>query len=301
MNCKNCNTKIKKGEIRCSKCGKKVERKDNKKLITIILFAVAIVLLAGILIWYFTSNANSGKDNTKTTEPTGTIETHQYEKAEAKMTKYDSNYKQFDLPKDGEEIAVLHTNMGDIYLRLFEDAAPKAVENFKTHIKDGYYDGLIFHRVIKDFMIQGGDPEGAGYGGESIWGKAFEDEFSKEYHPFRGALCMANSGANTNGSQFFIVQKGKASESDFPRYEAQYGLTWSEKFQKIYEEVGGAPWLEHSEVYNGHTVFGQTFCGLNVVDDIANVQTANSSTNKPIYDVVIEKAEIIKYKEADFK
>lgn len=113
---------------------------------------------------------------------------------------------QLEKPADGEEIAVLHTTMGDIRIRLFPDAAPKAVENFKGLIKDGYYNGIVFHRVIDNFMIQGGDPTATGTGGESIWGAPFEDEFNTNLINLRGALSMANSGVDTNGSQFFIVQ-----------------------------------------------------------------------------------------------
>ncbi|MBR2337910.1 MAG: peptidylprolyl isomerase, partial [Clostridia bacterium] len=109
-------------------------------------------------------------------------------------------------PIAGETVAILHTNHGDIAIRLFPDHAPKTVENFVTHAKNGYYDGLIFHRVINDFMIQGGDPTGTGCGGESIWGHPFKDEFTPELHNLRGALSMANAGPGTNGSQFFIVQ-----------------------------------------------------------------------------------------------
>ena len=100
--------------------------------------------------------------------------------------------EQLNMPKTGEEIAVIRTNFGDIKIRLFPEVAPKAVENFKTHAQNGYYDGITFHRVIKDFMIQGGDPEATGRGGESIWGEPFEDEFDIYYHNFRGALSMAN-------------------------------------------------------------------------------------------------------------
>ena len=97
-------------------------------------------------------------------------------------------------PQAGDITATMKTTMGEIQILLFPDAAPKAVENFTTHAKNGYYDGLIFHRVIPDFMIQGGDPTGTGMGGESIWGKHFEDEFSPDYHNLRGALSMANAG-----------------------------------------------------------------------------------------------------------
>ena len=111
---------------------------------------------------------------------------------------------QTEMPKEGEEIAVMTTNMGQIKIRFFPEVAPKAVENFKTHSKDGYYNGVIFHRVIEDFMIQSGDPNGNGTGGESIWGGSFEDEFSDKLFNITGSLSMANAGPNTNGSQFFI-------------------------------------------------------------------------------------------------
>jgi len=104
------------------------------------------------------------------------------------------------------QIAVLETTQGKIQIELRADLAPKTVENFTTHINNGYYNGLIFHRIIKDFMVQGGDPTGTGRGGESIWGKKFKDEFnSKAMFNKIGVLAMANSGPNTNGSQFFIT------------------------------------------------------------------------------------------------
>lgn len=103
-------------------------------------------------------------------------------------------------------IAVLETTKGNIEIELRPDLAPKTVENFTTHIKNGYYDGLIFHRIIKNFMIQGGDPTGTGRGGKSIWGGKFKDEFnSKAMFNKKGVLAMANAGPNTNGSQFFIT------------------------------------------------------------------------------------------------
>ena len=107
--------------------------------------------------------------------------------------------------RDGVK-AVIKTNRGDMEFVLFPEVAPKAVENFVTHSENGYYNGLIFHRVIQDFMIQGGDPTGTGMGGESVFGKNFEDEFSLDARNYYGALSMANAGPNTNGSQFFIVQ-----------------------------------------------------------------------------------------------
>ena len=113
---------------------------------------------------------------------------------------------QFESPKKGTPIVTLKTSLGEIELMFFPQQAPKTCENFLTHVKEGYYNGLKFHRVIPDFMIQGGDPTGTGRGGQSIWGRPFPDEFSMDLWNFRGALSMANSGPNTNGSQFFIVQ-----------------------------------------------------------------------------------------------
>ncbi len=136
-------------------------------------------------------------------------------------------------------IAVMKTTKGSIEIELRPDMAPKAVENFITHSKNGYYDGLIFHRIIKDFMLQGGDPTGTGRGGESIWGEPFEDEFSPNaVFDKPGILAMANSGRNTNGSQFFITTV------------ATY-------------------WL------NGrHTIFGYVKNGMDTVKSLENVPTS---------------------------
>ncbi len=113
---------------------------------------------------------------------------------------------QLELPEVGEKIVVFETTKGNIYMRLFPESAPITVTNFVGLVEAGYYDGITFHRVINDFMIQGGDPKGTGTGGESVWGGNFEDEFNANLLNIRGSLSMANSGANTNGSQFFINQ-----------------------------------------------------------------------------------------------
>ena len=130
--------------------------------------------------------------------------------------------------------ATLHTNHGAIQVELFDDDAPNTVENFRKLARDGFYDGVVFHRVIKDFMVQGGDPTGTGTGGP---GYTFEDEIN-DNKVVRGALAMANAGPNTNGSQFFIVT------------------------------TGAAPWLDGK-----HTVFGEVRDGLDVVDRIGTTQT----------------------------
>lgn len=194
--------------------------------------------------------------------------------------------KQTQAPVPGEEIAVFKTSKGDIFVRLFPEHAPKAVENFKTHAQNGYYDGLIFHRVINDFMIQGGDPTGSGMGGESIWGKSFEDEFTPELHNLRGALSMANAGPNTNGSQFFIVQAKQVSDDMLDQLETAPEELFPTECVREYEALGGTPWLDYK-----HTVFGQVFDGMDVVDDIAGVKV-DFFQNKPVEDVVIQTVEI---------
>lgn len=196
---------------------------------------------------------------------------------------------QTESPKRGEEIAVMKTNMGTIKLRLFPEHAPKAVENFKTHAKNGYYNGLTFHRVINDFMIQGGDPTGSGMGGESIWGESFEDEFTPELHNLRGALSMANAGPNTNGSQFFIVQAKEVSSDMLDQLEAASEEAFPTECVRAYEALGGTPWLDYK-----HTVFGQVFEGMDVVDKIAEVPV-DFFMNKPMHDVVMESVTIEPY------
>lgn len=191
---------------------------------------------------------------------------------------------QLDRPAQGETIAIMHTSMGDISIRLFPDRVPKTVENFTTHAKNGYYNGLIFHRVIQDFMIQGGDPTGTGMGGESIWGDSFADEFDVELHNLRGALSMANAGPNTNGSQFFIVQ---AKQTD-PRLIAQMKQipdSFPAETVTGYEQVGGTPHLDFR-----HSVFGQVYDGMDVVDAIAGVKT--NRQDKPLEDVTITSIDI---------
>ena len=152
---------------------------------------------------------------------------------------------------------MLETTAGNIELELYPTVAPLAVKNFMTHIKDGYYNGIAFHRIIKNFMIQGGDPTETGTGGESIWGKPFKDEFKNLTFNKLGVLAMANRGSHTNGSQFFITT----------------ALT---------------PWL------NGrHTIFGQaTQSSIATLKKLNNTQTNNR--DKPVHRQEIIKAYILK-------
>lgn len=184
---------------------------------------------------------------------------------------------------ENEKLVEMETSMGVIKIKLFPEYAKKAVENFITHSQNGYYDGLTFHRVIKDFMIQGGDPKGNGTGGESIYGQPFEDEFSDKLFNIRGALSMANSGPDTNGSQFFIVQNSSVDQSMKDQMEkAGYPKEIIEAYGK-----GGTPWLD-----SVHTVFGQVIEGMDIVDEIANTPT--DADAKPKEDIVIKKITVVK-------
>lgn len=193
---------------------------------------------------------------------------------------------QLETVKSGDMVAVMHTNMGDIEIKLFPQNAPKTVENFTTHAKNGYYNGLIFHRVINDFMIQGGDPTGTGMGGESIWGNSFEDEFDPQLHNLRGALCMANAGPNTNGSQFFIVQAKEVPQNMLDQMKDLADNGFPPEIAEAYAEMGGTPWLDFR-----HTVFGQVVNGMDTVDSIA--ETKVGANDKPVNDVIINTIDII--------
>lgn len=168
---------------------------------------------------------------------------------------YSQNKKDKQKIKESKPIAIIQTNMGTIEIELFADKTPKTVENFIGLANKGYYNGVIFHRVIDKFMIQGGDPTGTGRGGESLWGGRFEDEIVPDLkHDSEGILSMANAGPNTNGSQFFIT-------------------------------LVPTPWLDGK-----HTVFGKVIKGIDVVRSIGKVQT--NQQDRPLKDVIMEKVTI---------
>lgn len=155
------------------------------------------------------------------------------------------------------QYVTLTTTQGKIVFKLFPEIAPKTVENFTTHVANGYYDGIIFHRIIEGFMIQGGDPTGSGRGGESIWGRPFEDEFHEDFEfDVPGLLAMANAGPRTNGSQFFIT-------------------------------TVPTPWLNRR-----HTIFGKVVEGMDVVTRLEQVDT--DAYDRPAEDQVILNAKIRK-------
>ncbi len=172
------------------------------------------------------------------------------EKMDKKTMKAEANGKE-----EKGTMVTIATNEGDIVVRLFPDVAPKAVENFLGLAKKGYYEGVIFHRVIKDFMVQTGDPTGTGMGGKSLWELPFEDEFHAD-HRFdkKGILAMANAGPKTNGSQFFITVKP-------------------------------TPWLN-----DRHTIFGEVVEGMELIEAISLAETG--PRDKPVKDIVMESVKL---------
>lgn len=190
---------------------------------------------------------------------------------------------QFQEVKAGDTLVTLVTTLGEVKIKLFPEKAPKTVANFIGLAEQGYYTGKIFHRIIPDFMAQGGSPNGDGLGGESIYkddagnSLAFEDEFSMDLWHFKGALSMANSGANTNLSQFFIVEGYEISDDLLAQMkQAQFPAAVIEKYQ----ELGGTPHLDWQ-----HTVFGQVVEGMDVVAAMMAAKTGEG--DKPVEDIII--------------
>ncbi|MDE6834173.1 MAG: peptidylprolyl isomerase [Ruminococcus sp.] len=200
----------------------------------------------------------------------------------------------FTAPEKGDKIITMNIrDYGTVKIRLFPEYADKGVENFIGLAEKGYYDGLTFHRVISDFMIQGGDPNGNGTGGESIWGGKFDGGTDPHLIHCAGALAYANSGAtSTNGSQFYIVTGKVCSESDIDYYkEAGYNI--SDEAKAIYTTAGGVPYLDGS-----YTVFGQVFDGLDIIFQIQNV-TTDTGNDKPMKDVIIDSVTVDTYNGED--
>lgn len=259
----------------------------KKRYLALALAAVLAVCAAGC-------GKEEAKDDSNKTAEKGTVDA--------------TEILQAQMPEEGEEIAVITTSKGVVKMRFFPEEAPKAVENFKTLAKKGYYNGLLFHRVIEDFMVQTGDPKGDGTGGESCWGEAFEDEISPKLHFYKGAVAMANRGPDTNGSQFFIVQQGNVMEDALSAIqeardnkEEEMGLILTDgKYYTLqqlfpdavldyYRKAGGYPYLEYvfgKSQEARYTIFGQVFEGLDVVDAIAAAET--NENDKPVEDITIE-------------
>ncbi len=280
--------------------------------------ALSVMLISSTLI--ISSCSKSTPDTpVASTEPVG-ISDEQKKSINEYLDKYlpviesESELPQLSEVKDGETIAVLSTNFGDVTMRFFPEQAPKAVENFVTLAQQGYYNGISFHRVINDFMIQGGDPTGTGTGGESIYGGKFDDEISPYLKHFQGAVAYANSGPNTNGSQFYIVENDKLSDdyatmlktiAEDPKGVFQVEQTTgteilNERYcspvvAKEYLTNGGTQFLD-----NNYTIFGQVIEGMDIVHNIAEVKTLDGSggtqADKPVEDVIINTITITEYK-----
>jgi peptidyl-prolyl cis-trans isomerase A (cyclophilin A) len=289
-----------------------------KKKFAIILAAAAVSVMAFTGCGSKNTTSDSSNEGTEvTTEAssdvaeadteTTTLDAETQAKIDKLMQPVDE-LPQLEGVKAGDTIATIHTSKGDIKVWFFPEYAPKAVENFTTHAKEGYYDNLTFHRVIEGFMIQGGDPNGDGTGGESIWGEPFEVEPSFKLRHFRGALCMAKSSDPVSiGSQFYIVQnngltddvKSSLEQLKSSLDEEYYdGLTvgetiWPEAVIDEYLENGGTPSLDLQ-----YTVFGQVYEGMDVVDAIAAVEKTTAkdgAESKPVEDIIINSIEIGTY------
>ena len=239
------------------------------------------------------NSSSSSKETSSSSQTKLSPEQEKFQKEVKEVTENPNvNFPQLSTEVAADEAEVnIVTSKGNIRMKLFPKYAPLAVENFLTHAKEGYYNGLLFHRVIKDFMIQTGDPKGDGTGGESIWngkdpskdlGTGFKNEPTAYLYNLRGAVAMANAGAGTNGSQFFINQNTKDQSAVLNGYP--------EKIKEAFKK-GGNPSLAFD-----YTVFGQVLEGMDVVDAIASVETEN---DKPKEDIKIEKIDIIK--DYDFK
>lgn len=239
----------------------------KRKLLPLIFTVTALTILAGC-----------STDSTKNT----TVET----------TEASVDYSTIDLPQldetvhDDESLVKIVTTEGDIEIKLFPKYAPKAVENFIEHAKEGYYDNTIFHRVVNEFMIQGGDPEGTGMGGESIWKKGFTTEFSENLYHIRGALAMARSTSlDSQGSQFFIVQNTEDVSGNLAKQFTP------ERIIEAYKK-GGTPSLDGQ-----YTVFGQVTKGMDVVDKIATAKVeagTSGEVSTPVKPVTVKTIEVLK-------
>lgn len=256
-----------------------------KKIISFCM--VALMLLSVLFSFSGCSTETEEVNIPKSSKYTNTTEENQNSVVDYKL----NAEKQMSMPNEGDTVATLHVkNFGDIKVKFFADIAPKAVENFVTHAKEGYYNGLTFHRIIEEFMIQGGDPKGDGTGGESIWKEGFGTELDESLVPYRGALCMAMSSLpNSIGSQFFIVQANPSDEMS--SYMKMVG--YQEGLLEQYKNYGG-----YLSLYMQYTVFGQVYEGMDTVDKIVKVDKNMSEIGEesvPVEDVIIESIEVSTY------
>ena len=266
-----------------------LERITMKKIATLLL--VSTFVLAGCTSLQRTLRGNDYVDTKIAEEERSKAANKEAAVLKDALTNENANFPQLskEVAEDEAE-AILHTSLGDIRIKLFPKLAPLAVENFLTHAKEGYYNGVTFHRVIDGFMIQGGDPKGNGTGGESIWhgkdntkdtGTGFKNEISPYLYNIRGSLSMANTGQpNTNGSQFFINQSTTDYSAKLPT------SSYPKKIIEAYKE-GGNPSLDGK-----HPVFGQVIEGMDVVDKIAKAE--KDEKDKPTTAITIDSIEVVK-------
>lgn len=206
-----------------------------------------------------------------------------------KVSLKDEKILNFTEPEKGEKIVILTVkDYGDVTLRLFADECPKGVENFLGLVEQGFYDELIFHRVVKDFVIQGGDPKGDGTGGQSLWGNGFAQEISGNICHFTGALAYAVVSDKLNKSQFYVVTGDKVTDETFAQLKTSYGKEYSDNVKDLYKKYGGQPFLD-----GDYEVFGQVIGGLDICLAINDVAVNTSS--KPKEQVQIEKMVVKEY------
>ncbi|MBR2283367.1 MAG: peptidylprolyl isomerase [Ruminococcus sp.] len=225
----------------------------------------------------------------KTLDLDGSSDTSEPESAVSTETQ-DVSVMNFTAPEKGDQvIEIVFKDWGTVRFRLFPEYADKGVENFVGLANNGYYDGLTFHRIIEDFMIQGGDPLGTGTGGESVWNGSFDGGTDPHLIHAAGAVAYANSGSTaTNGSQFYIVTGTVYDPDELEQYNVSYGLGLSDEAKEIYTTVGGTPWLD-----GGYTVFGQVYDGLDVIFNIQH--TATDSSDRPLDSVIMESVRVKEY------
>lgn len=206
------------------------------------------------------------------------------------VTLEDEKILNFIQPQQGEEIVVLTIkDYGDVKIKLFPEETEKGVENFKKLVESGFYDELIFHRVVDGFVIQGGDPKGNGTGGEDAWGgTGFAQTLSPNLQHYVGAVAYAIGPDKLNKSQFYIVTGDETTDKYFELMETTYGLAFTDTVKNMYYTFGGSPYLD-----GGYEIFGQVFDGLEHCLAIQGVDV--DQNDKPKTQIVIEKAVVVEY------
>lgn len=249
-----------------------------------------------------TSPAAAG--NTAVSAADGTIDLSRFaDRSVPDIDLENASIKNFTAPKVGDDIIIMKFKdyEGEVKIRLFPEYAELGVENFVGLAEKGYYDGLTFHRIMADFMIQGGDPLGTGTGGESIWGEKFDGGVSDKLTHAAGTIAYANSGAtSTNGSQFYIVT-GEVYDDEYLGMLEANGYSFSDDIKKVLAAAGGAPWLD-----GGYTVFGQVYEGLDIVFAVQDVEVYqgnafSAEVSTPAKPVVLEYVKVGKYEGEELK